>query len=505
MVINRFSAKKNIFFYIITMPEVRARNLNNLTMKYLTLNPVNGTSSSEFSYRGGLPLIRFDLASSDVPMLMDGKNLRINGRLTARTTAGNKLNPLQNNYLDNYAGAFAHCVQNVVVSSKRLNQTLERVSQYSRVVPSIVSQLNNNKYIDTALAIGGIHAGTIPQMRHNLNAYHEYDVNGNTIADANQTGVNFSAPLYCGIFQSGEDLDLSGQTGIGGCTIEILLQPDASVVFGSDANNTATYTLSDLTLTCPVYVMEGENDYAGNVNQYKFNSWSNMFQTLNSSTSVVAFTPGLNSVTSVLQNFVTATDLGDQRFNNCRLGSVGEIRNCRFSKNGSLFPLQFRLQSVAQNNNEQARPLPAQPNSGHVYSVDTEWLRYGLEGVGAKRFARIKNTAREYTGWSAGSVDKDQNAGRTGDTPGSAFTQAILFDAFGGGTDFSQQVFSFELVTSADNRAIRGYDANAGTILPAGGLANNIDGSSATAQACFLYFLNQNTISYSPQGINISR
>ena len=487
------------------MPEVRARNLNNLTMKYLTLNPVNGTSSSEFSYRGGLPLIRFDLASSDVPMLMDGKNLRINGRLTARTTGGAKLNPLQNNYLDNYAGAFAHCVQNVVVSSKRLNQTLERVSQYSRVVPSIVSQLNNNKYIDTALAIGGIHAGTIPQMRHNLNAYHEYDVNGNTIADANQTGVNFSAPLYCGIFQSGEDLDLSGQTGIGGCTIEILLQPDASVIFGSDANNTATYTLSDLTLTCPVYVMEGENDYAGNVNQYKFNSWSNMFQTLNSSTSVVAFTPGLNSVTSVLQNFVTATDLGDQRFNNCRLGSVGEIRNCRFSKNGSLFPLQFRLQSVAQNNNEQARPLPAQPNSGHVYSVDTEWLRYGLEGVGAKRFARIKNTAREYNGWSAGSVDKDQNAGRDGVTPGSAFTQAILFDAFGGGTDFSQQVFSFELVTSADNRAIRGYDAVAGAILPAGGLANNIDGTSATAQACFLYFLNQNTISYSPQGIDISR
>ena len=490
------------------MPEVRARNLNNLTMKYLTLNPVNGTSSSEFSYRGGLPLIRFDLASSDVPMLMDGKNLRINGRLTARTTAGNKLNPLQNNYLDNYAGAFAQCVQNVVVSSKRLNQTLERVSQYSRVVPSIVSQLNNNKYIDTALAIGGIHAGTIPQMRHNLNAYHEYDVNGNSVADANQTGVNFSAPLYCGIFQSGEDLDLSGQTGIGGCTIEILLQPDSSVVFGSDASaggTQATYTLSDLTLTCPVYVMEGENDYAGSVNQYKFNSWSNMFQTLNSSTSVVAFTPGLNSVTSVLQNFITATDLGDQRFNNCRLGSVGEIRNCRFSKNGSLFPLQFRLQSVAQNNNEQARPLPANPDSGHVYSVDAEWLRYGLEGVGAKRFARIKNTAREYTGWSSGSVDKDQNAGRGGDTPGSAFTQAILFDAFGGGTDFSQQVFSFELVTSASSKALRGYDAVAGEGLPAGGLSNSIDGTSATAQACFLYFLNQNTINYSPQGIDISR
>ena len=151
------------------MPEVRSKNLNDLTMRYLTLNPVNATSNATYSFRNGLPLIRFDVASTALPTLLDGKNLRINGRFTARTTAGAKLNSGQNNFVDNYAGLFGACIQNITVASKRLNQTLERVTQYNRLVPSVISQLNNAKYIDSALCHGGKHAGTIPQM-NNLEA-----------------------------------------------------------------------------------------------------------------------------------------------------------------------------------------------------------------------------------------------------------------------------------------------------------------------------------------------
>lgn len=485
------------------MPEVREQNLNNLTMKYLTLNPVNATSNSTYSFRNGLPLIRFDVASTAVPTLLDGKNLRINGRFTARTTAGAKLNPEQNNFVDNYAGLFGACIQNVTIASKRLNQTLERVTQYNRLMPSITSQLNNAKYIDSALCHGGKHAGTIPQMRHALNTYHAYDQNGNAVADASQTGIDFSAPIYAGVFQSGQDMDLSSQTGIGGLTIEILLNSDVAVVFGSDAAaaaTLATYTLSNLTLTVPCYELGGEGaaSYAGQSNQYMFNSWSSMFQTLNSSTSVVAFTPGLNKVTSCIQNFITASDLGNQLFNNCRLGPVGQIQQCRFSKNGALYPLQFRLQSVDKNNDDAARGNPAADQSFHTYKVQAEWLRNSLEGVSSRRLARVKNTAVNYNDWAAGVVNKSQNSGRDGINPGSAFTQAILFDAYGGGTDFSQEVFSFELQVSATNQAL----THSGSAAP---LANNIDGTAATAQAVSLYFLNQNNIIMSPQGIELVR
>ena len=489
------------------MPQVRQQNLQNLTMRYLNLNPVNATSNATYSFRNGLPLIRFDISATDAPMLMDGKNLRINGRFTARTTAGAQINPTQNNFVDNYSGLFGSCIQNITISSKRLNQTLERVTQYNRLVPSIISQLNNGKYIDTALSHGGKHAWSIPQMRHQLAAYHSYNLQGNAVAVAAQTGVDFSAPLYAGILQTGEDIDLSSTTGVGGLVIEILLNSDVSVVFGSDAANAATlatYSLSGLTLSVPVYEMGGEaaQNYAGQVNQYSFNSWSSMFQTLNSGTSVVAFTPGLSRVTSCLQNFITASDLGNQNFNPCRLGYGGQVQQCRFSKNGALFPLQFRLQSVAQNNDNAARPNPAVNQSAHTYKVLAEWFRNALEGVSSRKISRVKNTALEYNGWSAGAVDRDQSAGRDGITPGTAHTQAILFDSFGGGTNFSQEVFSFELRISGDNQQLTGVD-NAGGVI--GASANNIDGTAATAQAVHLYFLNQNTISYSPNGISLER
>ena len=490
------------------MPTVRSQNLDALTMRYLTLNPVNQSGIS-YSFRNGLPLIRFDISASQAPLLMDGKNLRINGRFTARTTAGAQLTPTQNNFVDNYTGIFGSCVQNITIASKRLNQTLERVTQYNRLVPSIVSQLNNGKYIDTALSHGGKHAWSIPQMRHALNAYHAFNNTGNAVAPASQLGVDFSAPLYCGILQSGEDIDLSMSTGVGGLTIEILLNSDVGVVFGSDAasaGTAATYTLSNLTLTVPVYEMGGQNaqNYAGQANSYSFNSWSSMFQTLNASTSVVSFTPGLSRVTSCLQNFILASDLGNQNFNPCRLGYSGQIQQCRFSKNGALFPLQFRLQSVSQNNDDQARPNPAVDISTHTYKVLAEWFRNSLEGVSSRKVSRVKNTALEFNGWSAGAVDRDQSSGRTGIRPGSAHTQAILYDAYGGGSDFSQEVFSFELRVSGTNQLSLGYD-NGVPRLNVGPTSNNIDGTAASAMACYLYFLNQNTINYSPNGIEIVR
>ena len=487
------------------MPDVRAQNLKSLKMRYLTLNPVNATSDSTYSFKNGLPLIRFDVSATQAPMLMDGKALRINGRFTARKGDLNKLTSTENNFVDNYAGLFGSCIQNITIASKRLNQTLERVTQYNRLVPSIVSQVNNGKYIDTNLSHGGKHACTIPQLRHALNTYHAFNESGNAVADANQTGCDFSAPLYCGMLQTGEDIDLSSVTGVGGLTIEILLNSDVNVVFGSDANtDSATFTLSDLTLTVPVYEMGGEaaQNYAGQTNQYMFNSWSSMFQTLNSSTSVVAFTPGLSRVTSCLQNYITSADLGDQRYNSCRLGYPGQLQQVRFSKNGALFPLQFRLQSVSQQNDDKARPAPAVNQSSHTYKVLAETTRNALEGVSSKKISRVKNTALQFNDWAAGVVDRDQLSGRDGITPSTAFTSAILYDAYGGGSDFSQEVFSMELKVSEANDLVRGID-NAGGVI--GATSNKIDGTSATAVATHLYFLNQNTIMYSPQGIELRR
>jgi hypothetical protein len=167
-----------------------------------------------------------------------------------------------------------------------------------------------------------------------------------------------------------------------------------------------------------------------------------------------------------------------------------------------LFPLQFRLQSVSQQNDDRARPAPAVNQSSHTYKVLAETTRNALEGVSSKKISRVKNTALQFNDWAAGVVDRDQLSGRDGVTPGTAFTSAILYDAYGGGSNFSQEVFSMELKVSEANELVRGVDNAAGVI---GATSNKIDGTSATAVATNLYFLNQNTILYSPQGIQLER
>ena len=68
-----------------------------------------------------------------------------------------------------------------------------------------------------------------------------------------QLGQDFSAQLYTGVLQSGQMIDLSNQSGVGGLVIEILLKSDVNCIFGTDASaNTASYTIRDLILTVPV-------------------------------------------------------------------------------------------------------------------------------------------------------------------------------------------------------------------------------------------------------------
>ena len=53
------------------------------TRKYnIQLNPVNSTSSGDYSPGAGLPLIKFDISSTEMPTNLDLSQLRINGTIT---------------------------------------------------------------------------------------------------------------------------------------------------------------------------------------------------------------------------------------------------------------------------------------------------------------------------------------------------------------------------------------------------------------------------------------
>ena len=489
------------------MSNLRAQNLNNVTKRYLQLNPVNATSNGQFSFASGLPLIKFDIASSALPTLLDGKELRLTGKYTA--TNGNGTNITNNGtyFADGFAGPVYQAIDTITIASKRLNQNLERINMCNRLVPSLISSQNNPKRINTKLSVGGKHKSTIPLTRHQLSSYNEVNTHGNYVAAAaSRTGVDFSIPIYAGIFHSGEDLDLSSISGVGGLTIEILLRSNVTgAVFGADANtNNASYVLSDLVLTVPVYEMGGmaAQERQSQVNQFNFNSWSSMFQTINSSASVLAFTPGMSRVSSMIMNFLTASELGDQRFNSCRLGPIGELRQLRFSKNGALLPLQYRLQTVERPNNTATGIANSPNNSSSIKSLRVSVNRNALEGVRTDRYNKVNNTCISYRDWSCGAVDIAQNTGNSGIEPTGCFTQGVLYDAYGSGQDFSQMVWSCEFNVSATNTLAAGIDAAQTAVVP---VANNLDGTATTAQSVTLYFLNKNTLLFNKMGIDIQR
>ena len=476
-------------------PRGNPQNLPFIRKRVIQLNPVNSNGSS-YSFKGGLPLIKFDIASSDIPLFLEGKELRLSGNLTFRKGNAGALAITETNFVDGFTGSIASVIDTITVSSKRLNSVLERVNLYSRMVPSVISGVHSQEDIQTSLCHGGLHTETIPLQRPVITALDAFNTQGD-VAAASRRGKTFSTPLYCGIFQSGEDLDLSAGTGVGGLTIEILLKSDVNCAFGTDASaNNVSFTLDNLLLTVPVYEYANPN-YREQINMYNFNSWSSIFQTINSSDSVISFTPGLKRCASVFMNFITSSDLGNQLYNYSRLGPVGQLRQIRYSKNGSLFPLQFRLETVEERNDDALTTAGNNELSEHTVKARAMPLRNYLESVKTDAYSKVQHTCSQWNSWGSAALDRNQNAGRDGITPTTADGLGILYDKYGSGTDFSQTVFSTELQFSGTSEA-----------LPQVGGANqknSLDGTSATSQAVCLYFLNKNTIQMSSQGINVIR
>jgi len=458
-------------------------NLAGVRKRFLQLHPTNQTSGGLFSPRNGLVLVKFELSSSEVPLLLDGSSLRIAGQFTARQVNGgpgnNQIANNELNYVDGFCGVNM-AIENVTISSKRLNQNLERINQYYRLCPSIVSGKKGFKEIETELSQQGLQHNTNALSRPGLCTYNVYNQVGQIPAGQGRRGQHFSMPLYSGIMNSGTDIDLSSNA-FGGLTIEVLLRASPNVVFGVNASaNLAYYELTNLVLTAPVYEVAN----APPTQSFSFNSWTSMFQTINSSNSVLSLTPGLSKVTTCLINSITATDLGNQLFNSSRLGSLGEIQQIRWSKNGAMLPLQYRLQSVNQQNNDVGKVNINNPVSFNVFNLNVEFVRNYLEGLCVDRYNKVNGTNIAFNNWSGGAINRFLNAGRTGDRPQSSDGQAILYDAYGSGQNFSNMVWSIQLETSATNQLNTG----------AGAVPNNIDGQAATAQAVSVFFLSKQTI-----------
>tara|TARA_R110002167_G_scaffold145200_3_gene336122 strand:- start:2901 stop:4229 length:1329 start_codon:yes stop_codon:yes gene_type:complete len=440
-------------------------NLADLEKHNLQLNPVNSISSGVYSPSSGLPLIKFDISSTEMPTSLDLSQLRISGNVTyksggAQVTATNAV------YRDGFSGDINNCIEHVTISSKKLNSVLERVTNYSRMIPTIISGQHGPSDINCQLW---------NEAGHCVNNFLARNV---VIAQEAARGKSFCAPLYCGIFNSGGDLDIS-QFGTGGLTIEILLKPNVSGAFGADAAgaNPVQYELSNLLLTCPALRASGSEAQSmiQSDRVFNFNSITSIFQTLNSSASVVAVTPGLQNVSSVFMNAINTQDLGNQLRNSARLSNMGQLRELRFSKNGVLHPNQYRLFSDVQQNNV-VSALNAQTLKGREM-IDKNYF----EALSTNPIGQFGKTMVAYNNFEDGIKNRTQTQNNGGSSLGTCSGAGVLFDAYGNGEDFSNTVFSAEF----DN--------------------STLDGTAASTLGLYLFFLNKQSLIMSPQGISVNK
>jgi len=440
-------------------------NLAEIERHNLQLNPVNSISSGVYSSNSGLPLIKFDISSTEMPTSLDLSQLRISGKVTY-TSGGAAVTATNACFRDGFSGDISNCIEHVTISSKKLNSVLERVTNYSRMIPTIMSGQHDSNDINCQLW---------NEAGHCTNNFLARNV---VVAQEGAKGKTFCSPLYCGMLNSDRDLDIS-QFGTGGLTIEILLKPNVSCAFGADAAgaNPVLCEVSDLLLTVPSYRATGQSAEAmiAGDRVFNFNSITSIFQTLNSSASVVAVTPGLQNVSSVFMNAINTQDLGNQLRNSARLSNLGELREVRFSKNGVLHPNQYRLFSDVQANNV-VSALNAQTLKGREMVVKNYF-----EALSTNPIGQFEKTMVAYNNFESGIKNRSQTQNNGGSSLGTASGVGVLFDAYGNGEDFSNQVFSVEF----DN--------------------STLTGTAATTLGLYMFFLNKQSLIMSPQGVSVNK
>tara|TARA_R110000824_G_scaffold352276_1_gene539345 strand:+ start:179 stop:1390 length:1212 start_codon:yes stop_codon:yes gene_type:complete len=403
--------------------------------------------------------------------MLNGSELRMTGKFTAGKSNGaqfaNGAGALENNFMNRFAGV-SGMIDNITISSKRLNSTIERVQNYNRLVPSLVSGLHGKEDIMGDLFHQG---GSI---------YNNWMMRNQLVARDGGKGRDFSIPLYMGMLHSGADINLSRESGLSGLTIDILLKSDANVVWGSESNSdNATYNVSNLSLTIPLIDVSGET---ANLIQrapptMNFNTWSSIFTTINSSAAVVSLNPGLSRVSSCLYNALNSVELGDQRYDPGRLGNMGQLDNLRYTKNGVLFPLQYRIDTTDRENASDAQG----GHTGETVKCRAVSVRNTIEGLLTSSFFGARHNLLAFNEFDASVVNVDQTQSQSGNQVNTDESYGILYDKFGSGTDFSTSTWAVELK------------------------APDIDGTATTSQSLFVYFLNKNTVEYSSGGVNIIR
>ena len=326
--------------------------------------PLNPPANSSYSFRGGFPIIQFQIANQD--KLLNTSTLRLNGTLKVQGVsqgAGVRVNPtnttggaaITNGISLNERVGVASCIQQITIATQN-NQTLEVVRSYGRYLASVMPVTHSQSDFDTSNSIGNPCSAS-----RSFNS-----------ARSVNNDVSFSIPLRTGLLSSAQAIPL-GNNGLRGMLINLELSPDSNVIsgystFAADGTETkqlfqpigtgAFYELSDLSLSYDLLVPDetGKGQMSlPSTGQFVYNSLSHLYSVINASDQTQNYNLGTSNTLSVFHNFIPTNQINNYTndgFKTDRLansnGDLANIRRVTFIRGGSKFPLDYAIDNEAE-------------------------------------------------------------------------------------------------------------------------------------------------------------
>lgn len=458
-------------------------SVNIVDVERFEILPNNQPANNTYSFRGGNPIISINVPAQN--KLLKPSSVRLNGRLRVQTAAGALADP---NDLKG-AGATAiglssrvgvsGFIQNLNVSSEATNQSLESIRQYGRLVNHILS--NTHSPDDFASE----------KSNTSLMTARKESTDNLTTND-----VDFSVPLYCGLFMGGNNIPL-GANGVNGLTINLELASDNQALFGADAGTGAGafYQLSNISLSGDFLVPDAQGMQSmatQGSGAFQFNSYSSLYSVINSSDSTQTYNLANSNVLSVIHSFLPVShsnNYAQDSFANGELlnrdgaGAYNvavQLNKVSFSRGGMKLGLDYEMDCQTQS--AEGRPetqINIQAlNAMKAYSKNNRFLNQPqLDGFGSRDFIA--------------SVDECAETPILADSPLSGRQTAQEIDV---------GVRNFLIGLALDRVSDVGVNFKGNSYSTR--IQSSLDGNSPNA--VFSYVLSKNTLQYSPNGIMVA-
>tara|TARA_R110000824_G_scaffold8359_5_gene37814 strand:+ start:97 stop:1416 length:1320 start_codon:yes stop_codon:yes gene_type:complete len=414
-----------------------------MTSRYVEIRPDNVPADGVVSFKNGFPVLSFTISAQEG--LLDPASIRIVGDVnvysdnaTPKPTPalpGDKLT--MNNRLGIY-----NIFDSLTIRAHRSKMICEQIRHYQK-------WFNSYTALTSSLSDQTGHMGETTLQMPNPDAFRQSVVENNV--DGTQT-TSFSAHLPCGFCQSGNMVDLRPDA-FGGVQVEIMLMPDANVLYFEDGvvpagKGEAHYRLKDLKLCCEVQTLPSDMKQAPASGSFEFNTITSLYTSINSTNAQIQYSLALKNLQSAFLTFMPVRNINTltadgstTTYPSLADSELAPIERVQFLKGGSKYPAEFDyVNNFAGDANTQ---LP-----------DPQIVK-GLYDAIVPSFSQVRSSI------SVDNMSRDYNLGTT--ALSSSYSQLPLGGAVMGlgvkygigdaGDDFSNQQFgvSIESKLTSDN------------------------------------------------------